>query len=194
MDESEFQPILEAARAGAGWAWSRLHANLSGPVLGYLRSRGAREPEDLLGEVFVQVARNLNAFSGPYPSFRSWIFTVAHHRIIDERRYLQRRPVLPAEISEAALGVGDVESEAMASLSTDGVISLLSTLTSNQRDVLLLRIVAGLAVEDIAWILGKRPGAIKALQRRGLETLRRRIRRVPFSESPPVAGVKWAAQ
>ena len=56
--------MLEAARAGAEWAWSRLYNDLSGPVLGYLRMRGAAEPEDLLGEVFLQVARNAVTFEG----------------------------------------------------------------------------------------------------------------------------------
>ena len=59
MQPAEFESVIEAARAGAEWAWSRLHGDLSGPVLGYLQSRGAVEAEDLLGEVFIQVARNI---------------------------------------------------------------------------------------------------------------------------------------
>ena len=86
MDQAQFASVLEAAQAGAEWAWSRLYRDLAGPVLGYLRTRGAAEPEDLVGEVFLQVARNLGTFDGDYRSFRSWVFTVAHHRVVDERR------------------------------------------------------------------------------------------------------------
>ena len=91
MEPAEFESAVEAAQAGAEWAWSRLYAELSGPVFGYLRSRGAVEPEDLLGEVFVQVARNIGSFRGDARSFRSWVFTIAHHRLIDERRYRAAR-------------------------------------------------------------------------------------------------------
>lgn len=178
--------MLEAARAGAEWAWSRLYADLSGPVLGYLRTRGAAEPGDLLGEVFVQVARNTGTFEGDYSAFRSWVFTVAHHRLVDERRYRARRPVEPGEIPDTARGVADTEVEALAHLATGEVVALLGTLTPEQRDVLLLRIVGDLSVEDVARIVGRRPGAVKALQRRGLESLRRTLTPVTPAGSPSV--------
>jgi RNA polymerase sigma-70 factor (ECF subfamily) len=186
LDQAEFAGVIEAARAGAEWAWSRLYADLSGPVLGYLRLRGAVEPEDLLGEVFVQVARNAGTFEGEYSSFRSWVFTVAHHRLVDERRYRARRPVEPGQIPESARGTGNTEDEALAGLATGEVVALLDTLTPEQRDVLLLRIVGDMSVEDVARIVGRRPGAVKALQRRGLETLRRMLTPVTQAGPPPV--------
>jgi len=189
LDQAQFASVLEAAQVGAEWAWSRLHADLAGPVLGYLRLRGAVEPEDLLGEVFLQVARNLDGFRGDYPAFRSWVFTVAHHRVVDERRYRTRRPVEPGEIPEGALGSGDAETEAIEQLTTDEVIGLLSTLTPEQRDVLVLRIVGDLSVEVVAAIVGRRPGAVKALQRRGLEKLRMTIGTVTPGGGPSVTGM-----
>jgi RNA polymerase sigma factor (sigma-70 family) len=190
LDQGEFAAVLEAAQAGADWAWSRLYADLSGPVLGYLRMRGAVESEDLLGEVFVQVARNAGTFEGDYPAFRSWVFTVAHHRLVDERRYRARRPVVPGEIPDAARGLGDTEAEALAGLATDEVVALLGTLTSEQRDVLLLRFVGDMSVDEVARIVGRRPGAVKALQRRGLESLRRSLSPVTPTASPTVTRVE----
>lgn len=186
MDQAQFASVLEAAQAGAEWAWSRLYGDLAGAVLGYLRTRGATEPEDLVGEVFLQVARNLATFRGDYPAFRSWIFTVAHHRVVDERRYRTRRPVEPSEVPEGALGVGDAEAEALEQLSTREVIVLLGNLTPEQRDVLLLRVVADLSVDEVAAIVGRRPGAVKALQRRGLEKLRRSMSSVTPEGNPSV--------
>jgi RNA polymerase sigma-70 factor (ECF subfamily) len=165
--------VIEAARAGAEWAWSQLYGELSGPVLGYLRAHGAVEPEDLLGEVFVQVARNIATFDGDGPGFRSWVFTVAHHRIIDERRYRARRPVIPAEVGEWDGATGNVEDEALESIATDGVLQMLEGLTDDQRSVVLLRIIGDQTIDEIAAVLGKRRGAVKALQRRGFEALRR---------------------
>jgi RNA polymerase sigma factor (sigma-70 family) len=186
LDQTNFASVLEAARAGAEWAWSRLYADIAGPVLGYLRTRGATEPEDLLGEVFLQVARNLATFEGDYAAFRSWVFTVAHHRVVDERRYRTRRPVDPGEIPEGALGVGDTESEALERLTTGEVIGLLATLTPEQRDVVLLRVVGDLSVDEVSKVVGRRPGAVKALQRRGLEKLRRSIGTVTPDGNPSV--------
>jgi RNA polymerase sigma factor (sigma-70 family) len=189
LDQAEFTPTLEAARSGAEWAWSRIYRHLAGPLLGYLRMRGAPEPEDLLSEVFVQLARNLRTFSGDYPAFRSWAFTVAHHRIVDDRRYRARRPLYPAAIPDDARGTGDTEAEALERLATSDVIALLDKLTPEQRDVLLLRVVADLSVEEVARILRRRPGAVKARQRRALEALRRTLAPVSPSTSPSVTAV-----
>ena len=167
--------MVEAAQAGAEWAWSRLYGDLSGPVLGFFRSRGAAEPEDLLSEVFVQVARNIGSFRGDARSFRSWVFTVAYHRIIDERRYRARRPVEPGDVDRGAGRTGDVEQEALAALGTESTVALLDQLTPDQSTVLLLRIVGDLTIDEIAHTMGKRPGAVKALQRRGLQKLRELI-------------------
>ena len=111
---------------------------------------------------------------------------MAHHRLVDERRYRARRPVEPAEIPDFARGTGDAEDEALAGLATGEVVALLDTLTAEQREVLLLRIVGDMRVEDVARIVGRRPGAVKALQRRGLESLRRSLTPVTPAGSPSV--------
>jgi RNA polymerase sigma factor (sigma-70 family) len=175
VEPAEFEATVEAAQAGAEWAWSRLYRDLAGPVLGYLKGHGAVEPEDLLGEVFLQVARNIVSFQGDARSFRSWVFTIAHHRLIDERRYRARRPVAPSDVEQSNGAGGDVEQEALAALGTERTKALLDRLTADQRTVLLLRILGDLTVAEVAHTLGKRPGAIKALQRRGLRRLRELI-------------------
>ena len=91
LDES-FESILSAARGDAGWAYERLYRDLSPAVCGYLRLQGAREPEDLTSEVFIGAFRGLGSFVGSEAQFRSWIFTIAHRRLIDERRRFANRP------------------------------------------------------------------------------------------------------
>jgi hypothetical protein len=59
-----FPQIIAAARGGAEWAWTRIYGDLAPPVLGYLRTRSAADAEDLMGEVFLQVVRDLNTFEG----------------------------------------------------------------------------------------------------------------------------------
>lgn len=169
-----FPEVLQAARAGAGWAWAALYRDLSPLVVGYLRSRGAHEPEDLTGEVFLQVARDLPRFAGGEDALRSWVLVIAHHRLLDERRYLGRHPSepVPDEAMLARAPVGDVEQEALGSLGTARVLRFLGLLTEDQREVLMLRIVGGLTVDEVARAVGKKPNSVKALQRRGLLTVR----------------------
>lgn len=183
-----FPSVLEAARGGSDRAWTALFRDLSPSVLGYLRVRGAAEPEDLTGEVFLQVARDLPRFSGGEGEFHAWVFVIAHHRLLDEVRYRKRHPSNPAaQETLLSLGTtGDVEDEAMRALATDRVRDLLDGLSKTQRDVLMLRIVAGLTVDEVARALGKRPDSIKAIQRRGIGVLRKRL----ASEVPPSAPLR----
>lgn len=172
--DSVFEDLLAAARAGGEWAWSRLYDKYSPRLLAYARGRGAVEPEDLVGEVFLQIVRDIASFEGAESEFRRWIFTITRHRIIDDHRRRQRRPFdpsVPADMSEFG-ATGDAEAEAVELLTEREVLDLLARLTPDQRDVLILRIHADLTIDQIAKVMGRKPGAIKALQRRGLGRLK----------------------
>jgi len=95
MDSFE-DSVLPAARAGAEWAWERIYRELAPTVTGYLRAHGAGEPEDLTGEVFLQVVRGLERFEGGERAFLAWVFTIAHRRVVDDLRRRARRPVSPS--------------------------------------------------------------------------------------------------
>ena len=171
----DFEGLLRGARAGEDEAWARIYADLAPPLLGYLRGRGAPDPEDVLGEVMLQVVRRLDTFEGDEAGFRSWVFTIAHNRLIDLRRARSRRPeeLVPHETLEPELPSVENESEALARLGTDEVVALLDRLTDDQREVLLLRLVAGLQLAEIAEVTGRPRQAVKSLQKRGIEQLRR---------------------
>jgi RNA polymerase sigma-70 factor (ECF subfamily) len=175
-DEETFAETLASAKAGSEAAWATLYRRLAGPVTGYLGSRGATDPEDVAAETFLQVARNIAGFEGGEAAFRSWVFVIAHRRLIDMRRAKQRRPridTLPDD--EPDPGGGDVEEEAIGNLMAAELITALDVLTEDQRDVLYLRIIGDLSVEDTALVIGKREGAVKALQRRALQALREHL-------------------
>lgn len=172
-----FDQVLAGAQTGAGWACTRLYESLAPAVAGYLRTRGARDADDVASDVFLAVFARLETFSGTEAKFRSWVFTIAHHRLVDQHRATRRRPQLEsldaaATAAEAAPGAEDV---AFAAMSSERVERLLGTLSHDQRDVLALRVLADLTVEQVADVLGKQPGAVKALQRRALATLRRNL-------------------
>lgn len=171
-----YDSVLAAAQAGAPWALERLWRDLAPLVGGYLRLQGATEPDDLTSEVFLSALRTLDRFSGSEHQLRSWLLTIAHRRLLDERRRRARRPQ-PDHLDENYPGQpgGDVEDEALARLGSDRVQATLARLAPDQRAVLVLRILGDLTVEQVATVLDKRPGAVKALQRRGLASLRRLV-------------------
>jgi RNA polymerase sigma factor (sigma-70 family) len=163
-----FDAVLTAARAGAQWALERIYEALSPAVAGLFRAQGAADPDDLTSEVFVGVLRNLAWFDGDAKSFRSWVFTIAYRRLADERRRTARRPApLPLAARPEAAAPDDVGAEVERSLATERVRALCDRLVPAQRDVLLLRVFGDLTVDQVAGVMGKSRGAVKALQRRG---------------------------
>jgi RNA polymerase sigma factor (sigma-70 family) len=172
-----FAALLDGARAGVDEAWTELYRTFAPVVLGYLRAQRAAEAEDLTGEVFLHVVRDLHRFDGDQAAFKAWVLTIAHHRFVDDRRRVRRRPaeVLAAPPAERRDAAPDAEAEALTLVGDERVQRLLATLSPDQRAVLLLRIVGDLTVAEIGRVVGKRPGAVKALQRRGLTALHRTL-------------------
>ena len=175
-----FEEILEAARGGAPWALARLYESLAPAVAGYLRSQGVREADDVVSDVFVAVLYGCSSFRGDETQFRRWVFTIAHHRLVDRRRADERSPEMTSLDDDGPRRAEPgrspaAEDDALRDLGTERVGRLLAALSTDQRYVLALRIIADLSVEDVAIALDKPPGAIKALQHRALATLRRRL-------------------
>jgi len=171
-----FDSVLAAARGDAPWAYERLWRAFAPSVASYLRLQGAPDPDDLCSEVFLGAFRGVGGFEGDEDGFRGWLFTIAHRRLADARRRAGVRPQWCGEAVPEAAG-GDVEDDALARLGTARVRDLCDRLAPGQRDVLLLRVVADLTVDQVAEALGRTPGAVKALQRRGLDALRRALER-----------------
>src|SRR3954452_23105418 len=98
-----FDDVLAAAQAGAAWAFETLYPDLSPAVTGYLRLHGAPEPDDLASETFLGVFRGLSGFAGDEDALRSWVFTIAHRRLVDDWRRRSRRPRLTDDADLALL-------------------------------------------------------------------------------------------
>jgi RNA polymerase sigma-70 factor (ECF subfamily) len=163
-EQSAWSPTLEAG-----------YRQLAGAVLGYFRSHRMEQAEDLLGEVFVSVARNLHRFRGDRDDFRRWVFAIAHRRRVDHIRQWRRRPQIvgteppqhPAPDRPVTLDVD--------------LVKALSELTAIQREVVVLRFVADLPLDHVARIVGRSTGAVKALQVRALAQLAKHLGQ-PVSE------------
>jgi len=176
---AQFNDVLNAGRAGAPWALETLYREFHPSVLAFLRGRAPAEAEDLASDVFIAVAEGLGRFEGDEDGFRSWLFTITYRQVGQLRRRMGRRRTDPFPIEEVDERVppGDAETDAMAAISTQQALELIATLPPAQGEVLLLRVVADLPVDEVARIVNKRPTAVRALQHRAIVGLARRAAR-----------------
>jgi RNA polymerase sigma factor (sigma-70 family) len=147
-----------------------IYVALAASVLGYLRARGVPDPEDVTGEVFLQVARDLRGFRDAQDEIavRRWVFTIARNRATDAARRARRRPRSGAEVP-------DEPATPPAEPFDAELVAALLQLTADQRDVVALRFIADLPLEDVARMTRRSVGATKALQHRALENLRQAV-------------------
>jgi RNA polymerase sigma-70 factor (ECF subfamily) len=174
-EEEAFARLLRLARDQRPAGFEGLVGLVDRRLVGFARARGADDPEGFANEVLVIVCRSIGTFSGNLPQFRAWVFTIARNRLIDEHRRVARRVdarlVDPAAIPEHART--DPAFDAVGQ--SEHLAQLLAPLTDDQREVLVLRIVAELSVEQTAAATGRRPGAVRALQHRALGQLRSQL-------------------
>ncbi len=139
--------------------------------------RGAADPDEIVGQVFMELARGVERFDDDWEAFRTLAFVIARRRTVDEIRYHTRRPSDPMASSafDTTIVGGDVEQEAMTNLDRAWLLNLLELLTPIQRDILTMRLVSGLTVREIAAITGATETGVKANQRRAIESLRRHL-------------------
>ena len=172
-DNRPFADVLDAARRGEHWAVGRLWRDLHPRLLAWFRVADPDEGEDLASEVWLELARNLNRFRGDEDDLRRFTFTIARRRLIDRRRRRSRQgtdPVDPERLG-ARLASEDTEVAATDVLTTERAIALVRRLPPDQAEAILLRILGDLDAGEVARIMGKRAGAVRVLQHRGLRRL-----------------------
>ena len=153
MIGDEFPAVLVAAKAGGDEALERLYRSCVPIVRGYLRSNMIRDADDVTSEVFVSMLRALPSFSGDERSFRSWLLTIAHHRMVDAVRSSRRRsedPTDPQVACDLSNGLIDAEQSALDRLEYRGLLAAIDQLTPDQRATLMLRVLADMSVPEIA--------------------------------------------
>lgn len=167
-----FPEVLAAAQSGADWAWERLYASVAGPVRAYVSSQGAVDPDDLTSEVLLQLVRGIGDFRGDEAGFRSWVFVIAHHRVTDERRRRSSRSRMTDRLPRPWAPADPVADGVLDQHLSPEWTERLATLSADQRSVLLLRVVGGLSADEVAEVLGKKPGTVRVLQHRAVQRIR----------------------
>jgi RNA polymerase sigma-70 factor (ECF subfamily) len=170
----QFERRLAGAQTGAEWALAALYRESHPSLLRYLRAQAPVDGEDIASQVWIEAASGLVRFSGDEADFRRWLFTIARRRLIDFRRREGRRRAVLASLEDASASP-DPQAQALDASETEIALKLLASLPPKQAEVVFLRVLAGLEVEDVALMLGKTRGAVRVLQHRALTTLREQL-------------------
>jgi RNA polymerase sigma-70 factor, ECF subfamily len=172
MDSAGFAAALANARAGDEAAFALLYHLVQPALLRYLRGLATDAGEDVAADAWVEVVRSLDRFSGEAQGFTAWVFTIARRKAIDRSRYEGRRltAVLPEhEVATAhEPDAADLLEQAEA---TEAALALVRTLPPDQAEAILLRVVAGLEIAQVAELMQRSNGAVRVLTHRGLQRL-----------------------
>jgi len=168
-----FESALVAAKLGAEWAWAALYRTIAGPVTGFFRVRGVASPEDLAGDVFFELARAIDRFEGDEDAFRTLVFVIAYQRLIEDTQSSSLRRSR-SRLAESVLTRlrSDPEAPDVVLQNPADVEEVFRALSPEQRDVLSLRIIGGLTVEQTARVVNKGVTVVRSLQRKGLSKVR----------------------
>jgi len=173
--------LIERAKAYDAEALSELYRRHADAVFRYVYYRvGDRSvAEDLVGDVFVRALEGLTSYEHTGRPFEAWLYRIAQARVVDHYRRQNVRRAAPLE--ERLVAGEDVDPDRLASDQDETwrAWEALNLLTEDQQQVISLRFIAGLSTADVAQMMGKTEGAVKALQHRALASLRRLLEGEP---------------
>ena len=181
-----FPAVLAAATNGDEQAFGALWRDLQPALLRYLNAFGPSAGEDLASETWLRVVKALDSFSGDERAFRAWVFTVARHRAVDRWRRTTRHhdELVPLDALTNLPASDDPAGTAVDVISSQAAVAQIATLPPDQAEVVLLRVVAGLDVAEVAAITGKRPGNVRVLAHRALRRLAQQLTEEPRVQGP----------
>jgi len=169
--------VIERARNGDVAAFGEIYDTHVESVYRYLLYR-VREPsdaEDLTSEVFTRAFANIHRYRWQGKSFLAWLYTIARNAVTDRRR--RDRPTVELDNAYGLAAEGPTAHDrAVLGEEVDALRGAVKYLTGEQQEVLVLRFIENMSSREVATILGKNEGAIRALQFRALGRLRKILR------------------
>ena len=178
FDETSFVDALAAAQRGDERAAQSLFVLLQPRLLRFLVAQEPRAADDIAAEVWLAVATRITQFEGTWADFRAWFFTIARRRLADHRRTAVRRrtDVVEAEVFEHRPGRENPEQAVLDSLSGQEAARLItSSLSGDQAEVLLLRLLGDLDVDQVAGVMQRTPNWVRVTQHRAIRNLARML-------------------
>jgi RNA polymerase sigma-70 factor (ECF subfamily) len=168
---------VERARAGdpeaAGWLYERYVERIHRYV--YLKVGDSTEAEDITEQVFLKMLEAIDSFRWQGSSFASWLFRIAHNQVIDQARKRSRHPQVSLEPAGTLIPSEADDPYRLAEQSDfrRHLESCMTELTDLQAQVIQLKFWGGLSNAEVALIMDRTEGAIKALQFSALQNLKK---------------------
>ena len=167
--------LVQRAQRQDGEAFTHLYESYFDKVYRYIviRIGNRTEAEDLTQQVFLKVVRAISSFKWKGTPFSAWLFRIAHNQVVDHRRKEKRR--LSSPLNESIVSNDNPEQIAETNLDIEQMLKATKRLTKAQQEVISLRFSADLSTSEVARIMGKSDGAIKALQHSAIVALRKAL-------------------
>jgi len=139
-----------------------------------LRIGNKAEAEDITQQVFLNALQSISSFKWRGRPFSAWLFRIAHNQVVDYLRKKTKQATVPMDKVEVTSG-SDPQQTVEQKLDIEQLLSAIKYLTEAQREVISLRFAGELPVAQVASIMGKSQGAVKALQHSAIIALRRAL-------------------
>lgn len=191
MNRTEEQRLVAQAQRGDNEAFAVLYRENVQPIYRYVYHRVSDRQlaEDITGDVFMRAIEGLARYQDTGNPFLAWLYRIAHDRVIDHYRRMNRQPT-ESDIEEQPIPIEtDMDVGLVREQISDVLKTAIADLTSEQQQVILLRFIEGYRIEKVAGIMGKNANAIKALQHRALRALASRLERSGLDIESIMAGL-----
>ena len=180
----DLEEALGRAIAGDHSGFVLLYRTLQPRLYRYAWALVGQDADDVTGEAWLQIARDLPSFFGDVDGFRGWAASITRHRALDLLKIRARHraePLDPHVWTQLAdlTAAGDTAEVAITSLHTAHAVEMIALLPRDQAEAVLLRAVVGLSAQAAGAVLGKRAGAVRVAAHRGLKRLAAELARTP---------------
>jgi len=166
--------LVQAAKAGDAAAFGELYERYRDAIYRYCLSRTgtAHDAEDLTSDVFVKALHSIDRYQERGLPFVAFLYRIARNAAIDRSRTL-KQPLSVDELLTHPASRQNVEADAMLAVDRSILLAALTKLKTEHRDVIVMRFIEGYSALEVAAALGKTEGAVRTLQHRALERLRK---------------------
>jgi RNA polymerase sigma-70 factor (ECF subfamily) len=191
LDRVEEKRLLRLAQQGDADAFAELYRANVQAIYRYIyhRVHDTHLAEDLTGDVFTKALEGLARYQEKGRPFIAWLYRIAHARVIDHYRRVDRRPSESDVEAEPIAVTPNMDSGLVQQQVGEMLKTVIDDLTDEQQQVIILRFIEGYRIDKVAQMMGKSPNAIKALQHRALRSLANRLDRSGFDIESVLAGL-----
>ena len=170
--------LVQRAQRNDHDAFAQLYEAYFDKIYRYIvfKISNAIEAEDMTQQVFLKALRSISSFKWKGASFSSWLYRIAHNQVVDHYRKQAKRVTIPIEDAPVIADTeNDPEEMVEHKMNMERVLKATKELTESQREVVSLRFTSEFSIAEVAKLMGKSQGAIKALQHSAVAALRRQM-------------------